>query len=64
MYYPMQRDAGGLTAENKELKLKLQALQQQAELREGISLSCYVLCLFSEEVLMLCGALIQLLMIH
>ena len=58
----MQRDAGGLTAANKELKLKLQALQQQAELREGVylSLSYYVVCLCSDEVLMLCGALIQL----
>ncbi|KAL1561152.1 transcription factor VIP1-like [Salvia divinorum] len=33
----LQRDAGGLTAENKELKLKLQSLQQQAELREALN---------------------------
>ncbi|XP_057773678.1 transcription factor VIP1-like isoform X2 [Salvia miltiorrhiza] len=33
----LQRDASGLTAENKELKLKLQALQQQAELREALN---------------------------
>ncbi|KAG6419742.1 hypothetical protein SASPL_116254 [Salvia splendens] len=33
----LQRDAGGLTAENKKLKLKLQALQQQAELREALN---------------------------
>ncbi|KAG6422730.1 hypothetical protein SASPL_113110 [Salvia splendens] len=33
----LQRDAGGLTAANKELKLKLQALQQQAELREALN---------------------------
>ncbi|XP_057773670.1 transcription factor VIP1-like isoform X1 [Salvia miltiorrhiza] len=40
----LQRDASGLTAENKELKLKLQALQQQAELREGKFYSMQVLC--------------------
>ena len=34
----MQRDTTGLTAENKELKLRLQALEQQAQLRDGIFL--------------------------
>lgn len=34
----MQRDTTGLTAENKELKLRLQAMEQQAELREGVLL--------------------------
>lgn len=32
----MQRDTTGLTAENKELKLRLQAMEQQAQLREGM----------------------------
>lgn len=32
----MQRDTTGLTSENKELKLRLQAIEQQAELREGM----------------------------
>lgn len=31
----IQRDTTGLTAENKELKLRLQAMEQQAQLREG-----------------------------
>lgn len=31
----MQRDTTGLTAENKELKLRLQAMEQQAQLRDG-----------------------------
>jgi len=33
----MQRDNSGLTTENKELKLRLQALEQQAHLRDGMS---------------------------
>lgn len=33
----MQRDTTGLTAENKELKLRLQAMEQQAHLRDGIN---------------------------
>lgn len=32
----MQRDTTGLTSENKELKLRLQALEQQAHLRDGM----------------------------
>ncbi|KAM6564325.1 hypothetical protein CsatB_024323 [Cannabis sativa] len=35
----MQRDTTGLTAENKELKLRLQAMEQQAQLREEKPLS-------------------------
>lgn len=31
-----QRDTTGLTAENKELKLRLQAMEQQAHLRDGM----------------------------
>lgn len=34
----MQRDTSGLNAENKELKFRLQALEQQAHLRDGMSL--------------------------
>ncbi|PIN06170.1 hypothetical protein CDL12_21284 [Handroanthus impetiginosus] len=33
----LQRDTGGLTAENKELKLKLQAMEQQAHLRDALN---------------------------
>lgn len=32
----MQRDTTGLTVENKELKLRLQAMEQQAQLRDGM----------------------------
>lgn len=32
----MQRDTTGLTNENKELKLRLQAMEQQAQLRDGM----------------------------
>lgn len=31
-----QRDTTGLTAENTELKLRLQAMEQQAQLRDGM----------------------------
>ncbi|CAN4121217.1 unnamed protein product [Withania somnifera] len=33
----LQRDNGGLTTENKELKLRLQALEQQAHLRDALN---------------------------
>ncbi|KAM6581127.1 hypothetical protein CsatA_004901 [Cannabis sativa] len=33
----LQRDTTGLTAENKELKLRLQAMEQQAQLREALN---------------------------
>ncbi|KAI3460484.1 hypothetical protein Pfo_017147 [Paulownia fortunei] len=33
----LQRDTTGLTAENKELKLKLQAMEQQAHLRDALN---------------------------
>ncbi|CAI9771425.1 unnamed protein product [Fraxinus pennsylvanica] len=33
----LQRDTSGLTAENKELKLKLEALEQQAHLRDALN---------------------------
>lgn len=32
----MQRDTTGLTAENKELKLRLQAMEEQSHLRDGM----------------------------
>lgn len=32
----MQRDTSGLSIENKELKLRLQAMEQQAQLRDGM----------------------------
>ncbi|KAL4280916.1 hypothetical protein GQ457_03G032030 [Hibiscus cannabinus] len=32
----MQRDSTGLTTENKELKMRLQAMEQQAKLRDGM----------------------------
>lgn len=35
----MQRDTTGLTNENTELKLRLQAMEQQAQLRDGKFLS-------------------------
>lgn len=33
----LQRDTTGLTSENKELKLRLQAMEQQAQLREALN---------------------------
>ncbi|KAK6115667.1 hypothetical protein DH2020_007936 [Rehmannia glutinosa] len=33
----LQRDTSGLTAQNKELKLKLQAMEQQAHLRDALN---------------------------
>jgi len=41
----MQRDTTDLTAENKELKLRLEALEQEAQLREGICITSYLLYL-------------------
>ena len=38
----MQRDTTGLTSENKELKLRLQAMEQQAHLRDGMH--CFKTC--------------------
>ena len=43
----MQRDTTGLTTENKELKLRLQAMEQQAQLREGnMFLKCLLLIIW------------------
>lgn len=35
-----QRDTNGLTAENSELKLRLQTMEQQVHLQDGKHLSC------------------------
>ncbi|RVX03188.1 Transcription factor RF2b [Vitis vinifera] len=35
--YPQQRDTTGLTTENTELKLRLQAMEQQAQLRDALN---------------------------
>ena len=32
----MQRDTTDLTTENKELKMRLEAMEQEAQLREGM----------------------------
>lgn len=42
----MQRDTTGLTTENKELKLRLQAMEQQAQLREGNMFSSVLLIIW------------------
>lgn len=36
-----QRDTTGLTAENRELKLRLQSMEEQAKLRDGMPLSFF-----------------------
>lgn len=47
----MQRDTTAITAENKELKIRLQAMEQQAQLRDG---NAYALaCLFIGEIVKL-----------
>lgn len=38
----MQRDSVGLTNQNNELKFRLQAMEQQAQLRDGTYISFYV----------------------
>jgi len=35
MHFFPQRDTTGLSAENVELKIRLQAMEQQAQLRDG-----------------------------
>lgn len=34
-FFAMQRDSSGLTSQNSELKFRLQAMEQQAQLRDG-----------------------------
>ena len=44
MYYDLlqnQRDTTGLTAENRELKLRLQSMEEQAKLRDGMLWSSF-----------------------
>ncbi|MBA0798114.1 hypothetical protein Gohar_008741 [Gossypium harknessii] len=43
----LQRDSAGLTSQNNELKFRLQAMEQQAQLKDGIRffvLKSYVIC--------------------
>jgi hypothetical protein len=35
LHFTVQRDTAGLSAENAELKIRLQAMEQQAQLRDG-----------------------------
>jgi hypothetical protein len=51
-----QRDTTGLTAENRELKLRLQAMQEQAKLRDGICFFFVVIICFV-YLMGLCGTL-------
>lgn len=37
----MQRDSVGLTTQNNELKFRLQAMEQQAQLRDGTHFFSY-----------------------
>lgn len=39
MFLREQRDTNGLTAENSELKLRLQTMEQQVHLQDGQSFS-------------------------
>ena len=41
-----QRDTNGLTAENSELKLRLQTTEQQVHLQDGKSLISYIVGLY------------------
>lgn len=45
----MQRDTTVITAENKELKLRLQAMEQQAQLRDGMQVILYVCAVMEKE---------------
>ena len=47
----MQRDTTDLTTENKELKLRLEALEQEAQLREGMHHFIFVYSLKNGHVL-------------
>ncbi|KAJ6858740.1 hypothetical protein NC652_041131 [Populus alba x Populus x berolinensis] len=42
-FFLFYRDTSSLTTENSELKLRLQAMEQQAELRDGMLLRCSAL---------------------
>lgn len=44
----MQRDSVGLTNQNSELKFRLQSMEQQAKLRDGISVNLFNVSLFMD----------------
>lgn len=55
----MQRDTTVITAENKELKLRLQAMEQQAQLRDGMHIIRMFVLLWKRSggiVLLSCGS--------
>lgn len=55
----MQRDTTVITAENKELKLRLQAMEQQAQLRDGMHIIRMFVLLWNRSggiVLLSCGS--------
>lgn len=62
----IQRDTNGLANENTELKLRLQAMEQQAQLRNGIHskslIPLYALLVYL--FLLLCGLQSDLLLIY
>ncbi|KAG6517129.1 hypothetical protein ZIOFF_020509 [Zingiber officinale] len=51
--FMIQRNSTGLSAENRELKLRLQAMEQHSKLREGKSSKIHL----SEEAFLVCTAL-------
>ncbi|KAG6519936.1 hypothetical protein ZIOFF_016965 [Zingiber officinale] len=51
--FMIQRNSTGLFAENRELKLRLQAMEQHSKLREGKSSKIHL----SEEAFLVCTAL-------
>ncbi|GAB2301251.1 hypothetical protein Dimus_035284 [Dionaea muscipula] len=45
-YSTSERDSAGLMNQNNELKFRLQAMEQQAQLRDGMSLTSLMLLKF------------------
>ncbi|VAI86762.1 unnamed protein product [Triticum turgidum subsp. durum] len=45
----LQRDSGGLATQNNELKIRLQAMEQQAQLRDGMLLMVPFFISFGEN---------------
>lgn len=43
-FHIIQRDTTGLSTENTELKLRLQAMEQQAHLRDGENYTSLLMC--------------------
>lgn len=60
IFHVMQRDTSGLTVENKELKLRLQAMEQQAHLRDGMHFVILCLCHFIGDLWSLKDGLIHI----